>query len=71
MIKPYLNDIINNHKTHDEWRTHSGDKIIEHKTQSEWKIQLTTAIIFISSEDSDGTRTMHSKSDNVEIMIGS
>ena len=29
------------------------------------------AINFISSKDSDETRTMHAKSDNVEIMIGS
>ena len=29
------------------------------------------AINFISSEDSDETRTMHTKSTNVEIMIGS
>ena len=40
------------------------DKIIEHKTQSEWKIQLTMAINFISSKDSDETRTMHKKSNN-------
>ena len=26
---------------------------------------------FISSKDSDGTRTMHTKSNNVEIMVGS
>ena len=71
MIKPYLSDIINNNKTHGEWRINSGDKIIEHKTQSEWKIHLTTVINFISSKDSDETRTMHSKSGNVEIMIGS
>ena len=35
------------------------------------KKKLTTAINFISSKDSDETRTMHAKSDNVEIMIGS
>ena len=71
MIRPYLSDIINDHKTQRKWRIHSGDKIIEHKTQSEWKIQLTTTINFISSKDSDETRTMHSRIDNVEIMIGS
>ena len=41
------------------------------KTSSKWKIQLTTAINSISSKDSDETRTMHTKSNNVEIMIGS
>ena len=29
------------------------------------------AINFISSKDSDETRTMHAKSNNVEIMLGS
>ena len=38
MIRPYLSDIINNHKIQGKWRIHSGNKIIEHKTQSEWKI---------------------------------
>ena len=35
------------------------------------KIQLTMALNFISSKDSDETRTMHAKSNNVEIMMGS
>ena len=62
--------IINNHKTQGKWRIHSGNTIAEHKTQSEWKIQLTMAINFISSEYSDESRTMHAKSNNVEIMMG-
>ena len=70
-IRPYLSNIINDHKTQGEWRIHSGNTIIKHKTQIEWKIQLTMAINFISSKDSDETRTMHAKSDNVEIMMGS
>ena len=35
------------------------------------KIQLKMAINFISSKDSDKTRTIHTKSDNTEMMIGS
>ena len=70
MIRPYLGDIINDHKTQGEWKIHSGNTITEHKTQGEWKIQLTMAINFISSkEDSDETRTMHTKSNNIEIMM--
>ena len=46
MIRPYLSDIIKNHKTQGEWRIHPGNTIIKHKTQSEWKIQLTIAINF-------------------------
>ena len=34
------------------------------------EIQLTMIINFISSKDSDETRTMHIKSNNIEIMIG-
>ena len=71
MIKPYLSDLINKHKTHDSARYHSGNKSWIEKTFSEWKIQVTMAINFIYSKDSDETRTMHTKSNNVEIMVGS
>ena len=55
MIRPYLVNMIN-----------------DHKNQSEWKIQLTIAVNFISSKpDSDETCIMHTKSNNIEIMIGS
>ena len=54
-IRPYLVDIIN-----------------EHKNQSQWKIQLSAEITFISSKpDSAETWLMYTKSDNIEIMIGS
>ena len=44
--------------------------MIDHlQTQGEWEIQLTMAIDFISSKDSDETRTMHTKSDSKEILI--
>ena len=45
--------------------------INDHKTQGEWKIQLTMSIHFMSSKGSEETRTMHTKSNNVEIMMGS
>ena len=49
IIRPHLEDIIN-----------------DHKTQGERKIQLTTAINFISSKpDSDETRTIYVKSNNI------
>ena len=69
VIRPYLSDIINNHKTQGKLRIHSGNTIIEHKTQGEWKTHLTMAIS--SKEDSNETRTMHAESDNIEIMMGS
>ena len=69
MIRPYLIDIINDHRTQGKWRIYTGNKILERKTQSEWKIQLTIAINFISSKDSDETRIMRVKSNQVEIMM--
>ena len=71
MIIPYLSDLITKHKTHGLVRYHSGNKSWLEETSGEWKIQLTMAINFISSKDSDETRTMHAKSNNAEIMIGS
>ena len=53
MIRPYLSDLIN-----------------YHKSEEEWKIKLTLAINFMSSKDSEETRTMHTKSHNIEIMMG-
>ena len=53
MIRPYLSDMIN-----------------DHKTQGEWKIQLTMSINVMSSKDSEETCTMHTKTLNIEIMMG-
>ena len=66
MIIPYLSDVINDHKTHGLVRYHSGNKTWVEETPREWKIQLTMAINFISSRDSDETRT---KSNDVKIMM--
>ena len=73
VIRPYLSDIINNHKAQGKWRIHSG-KTITCSTQGEWKIHLTMVINFISSKDSkdfDENQIIHLKSDNIEIMMGS
>ena len=53
MIRQYLSNIIN-----------------DHKTQGERKIQLTMEINFVSSTVSTEYRTMHTTSDNTDIMIG-
>ena len=52
IIRPYLKDMIDNHKA-----------------RGEWKIQLTMRIIFASFMDTNETRVMHTKSDNIEIII--
>ena len=71
MIRPYLSDIINYHKTHGSVRYHSGNKTWVQETPSKWKIQLTMAISIMSSNGSEETRTMHTKSNNMEIRMGS
>ena len=37
MTKPYLRDIINDHKTQGEWKVHSANEAIDYKTQRKWK----------------------------------
>ena len=45
--------------------------IKEYKLKGEWKVELTAEINFISFKPgSDETRIMHTRSDNIEIMIG-
>ena len=44
--------------------------IDNYKAKGEWKIQLIMQINFISSLDTNESRTMHTKSDNIEIMSG-
>ena len=38
MIRPYLRDIVNDHKTQGKWKVHSGNTVIDYKTQGEWEI---------------------------------
>ena len=67
MIRPYLSDVINDHKTLKNLRVHSRNE-----TQfGEQKIQSTKSINFISSKDSNETCNIHTKIDNIEIIMGS
>ena len=52
-------------------RPYLSDTILNHKNEKEWKIQLSVVINFISSKDSDEIHTIYTKSDNIEIMLGS
>ena len=48
------------------------DMLNDYKNKGEWMIQLTAEINFSSLKpDSNETHTMYTKSDNIEIMIGS
>ena len=49
-------------------RLYLSNIINDQKTQGERKIELTMTINFISSKDSDETGTIHTKSDNIEIV---
>ena len=76
IIRPYLSEMINTHKTPINLRVHSGDGLINYETQlGEWEIQLTMSIKFILFRDSNETRIMQTKNDtkndNIEIKIGS
>ena len=65
-VKEYLNKI----------RPYLSNMINDLKTQSEWKIEVAMETSFMSSKDSkdfkdsNETCTMHTKSNNTEIMIG-
>ena len=66
MIRPYLSNIINDHKTPKNLKVHLSNEVFDFETQyGEWKIQLTMSINFISSNGSDETRNMHTKANNI------
>ena len=72
MIRPYLSDVINDHKTRKNLRVHSSNEVIDYKIQyGEWKIQLTMSINFISSKDPDETSNMYTISDNIKLIMSS
>ena len=72
MIRPYLSDLINDNKTPKILRVHTRNEVIDYETQyGERKIELAMWINFIFSKDCDKIRNMHTKSNNIEIIMGS
>ena len=57
-VKKYLNEI----------KPYLKDIITDFRKSGSWKIQLTIAIDFISSENTNKEQVMHSKSDDIEVM---
>ena len=53
-----------------EIKPHLADIINEHKNKDEWKIQISMSLNFVSSKDSNEVRTMYTKSDNADALIG-
>ena len=51
MIRPYLRDMINDHKAHMKVKVHLPDKVTDYETKfGEWKIQLKMRTKSISSK---------------------
>ena len=68
MIRPYLRDLINDHKTLMELT----DKVNINDTKfGEWKIQLVMLNNCISSKDFEETRSIYSVSNPINIFMGS
>ena len=64
MIRPYLTDLINEYKPIAESNDDNTDR-------TEWKIQLTVQNSCISTKRFEETRTIYTKSEPVEIFMGS
>ena len=72
MIKPYLRDLINEHKLIDESNDDDDDDDGGDDTdRAEWKIQLAMQNSCISTKNFEETRTIYSASEPVEIFMGS
>ena len=71
MIRPYLSDIINDHKSPKKLKVHSCNELIDYETYQygEWKVQLIILINVSYFKDSDETRSMHTESNNIEITM--
>ena len=80
MIRPYLRNLINNHKTSMESNSNSNNSNSNsninnnnnnNTDRGEWKIQLVLQNNFISDKNFEDTRTIYLASKPVEIFMGS
>ena len=72
MIRPYLRNLINEHKPIDESDDDDDDDDGDDDTaRAEWKIQLVMQNSCISTKNLEETRTIYSKSEPVETFMGS
>ena len=67
MIRPYLRDLINNHKP----TTGRNEESDSDTDRAEWKIQLVMQNSCISTRNFEETCTIYSASEPVEIFMGS
>ena len=68
MIRPYLRDLINDHKPITESYNEKNDSDAD---RAEWKIQLVMQNSCISTRNFEETRTIYSTSKQVEIFMNS
>ena len=82
MIRPYLRDLINNHKTsmesnnnnsnsNDNSNSNNNNNNNNNTGRAEWEIELIMQNNFISVKNFEDTRTKYSASKPVEIYMGS
>ena len=67
MIRPYLRDLINDHKPTTESNKEENDSDAD---RAEWKMQLVMQNSCISTRNFQETRTIYSVSKPVEIFMG-
>ena len=73
MIRPYLRDLINEHKPITESNNKENKENEENYSvtnRAEWKIQLAMQNSCIFTKDFEETRTIYSKNEPVEILLG-
>ena len=68
MIRPYLKDLINDHKPTMELTNKANNSDTE---RGEWKIQLIMQNNCISSEDFEEVCSIYSASTNIDIFLSS
>ena len=68
MIRPYLRDLINNHKSQEELNNEANDSGTE---RGEWKVQPAMQNNCISTKDFKEIHTIYSASKPVETLMGS
>ena len=78
MIRPYLKDLINEHRPTVELNNNNNNNYDNNNSNNntnnnrgEWKIQLTMQNSCISTGSFEETRTIYTKSEPVEVFMGS
>ena len=71
IIRPYLRELINHHKPTAESNNEENEENDCDTDCAEWKVQLVMLNNCISVKNFEDTRTIYSKSDPVEIFMGS